>query len=171
MVVFMRVMVMAVLVVMIMMVMMVRVAVLMNVSVGCLRASRVLRGFGRDYVDPGSGDSAAQHFAHLDARAYVERCGCLLQKRERNARIDQRAQQHVAADAGKALQKADSHRVSILKEAAGCAGTCYPGLIGQAARSALRAAAGEEFGGQQLVERAGAEAGGVERYESEAGFL
>ena len=46
--------------------------------------------------------------------ADVERRGGFLKQFERDAGIDQRAQQHVAADAGKTLEVANSHRGVIL---------------------------------------------------------
>jgi hypothetical protein len=57
---------------------------------------------------------AAAHFAHLQARAHVQRGRRLGEQVERHARIHQRAQQHVSADPGKALQIADFHRFVIL---------------------------------------------------------
>ena len=58
---------------------------------------------GVDDVHLGSGQAAAAHLAHLQARAHVERGGRLLKSVKGNARIHESAQQHVAADAGKTL--------------------------------------------------------------------
>jgi hypothetical protein len=114
--------------VVVMVIMMMGVIVLMIVSMGRIHGGCILGRFRRNYIDFGSGDSAAQHFAHFDARAYVERRGCFLEEREGDARINKRAEQHVAADAGKTLQIAYSHCVLILN--------------GDASTFTLRAAAG-----------------------------
>ena len=67
-----------------------------------------------DHVHLGGGQSAAAHLARLQPRAYIQRGGGFLKARERNARIQQGAQQHVAAYAGKTLQVSNSHRFVIL---------------------------------------------------------
>ncbi len=65
---------------------------------------------GRDDVHLGPRDSPAGHLARLQPRADVQRRRGLLQRIQGNAGIHQRAQEHVAADSGKALQVANSHR-------------------------------------------------------------
>ncbi len=62
-----------------------------------------------DHIDFGSSESAASDFAHLKASADVECRGSLFKHGKGHARIDERAEQHVAADAGKAIQIANSH--------------------------------------------------------------
>lgn len=70
--------------------------------------------FGRDHVYFGCGKAAAHHLAHLQPRAYIQRGGRFFQHPKRHTGIDQRAQKHVAADAGKAFQIANTHRSVIL---------------------------------------------------------
>src|SRR5580658_8222667 len=74
-----------------------------------VRVSVMMGIFARHHIDLGSGDSAAAHFAHLEARAYIQRRSRLSQSFKGNACIDKRAEQHVAADAGEALQISNSH--------------------------------------------------------------
>jgi hypothetical protein len=57
----------------------------------------------RNHVNLGCGQAAAAHLAHLKARAHVQRGRRFFKAAEGNARVHQGAQQHVAADAGKAL--------------------------------------------------------------------
>ena len=57
----------------------------------------------RNHVHLGSSQAAAAHLAHLQARAHAERGRRPLKAVERNARVHHRAQQHIAADAGKTL--------------------------------------------------------------------
>jgi hypothetical protein len=54
-------------------------------------------------IDLDGGQSASANLAHLKAGIDIERGSCLLKTVEGNARINKRAEQHVAADAGKAL--------------------------------------------------------------------
>ena len=89
-----------------------RIALAVGVFVSVFRSVRVsvMMGiFARHHIDLGSGDSAAAHFAHLEARAYIQRRSRLSQSFKGNACIDKRAEQHVAADAGEALQISNSH--------------------------------------------------------------
>jgi len=51
----------------------------------------------------GCRDSTAIHFADLQLRAYAQRCDGILEQGSRDARVHQRAEEHVAADAGKTL--------------------------------------------------------------------
>ena len=95
------------------------IVVRMRVSVcGSVRMSRVIAGCGgrvrRDHVDLGGRDSGPRDFAHLKARADVQCCCGRLEAREGDAGIDQRAQHHVAAYAGKTLQISNAHRGEIL---------------------------------------------------------
>lgn len=72
---------------------------------GVVRSMFVVGSFGlggnhlrREHVHLGRCQPAAAHLAQLQARAHVER-GCrLFKQRERDPRVDQRAQKHVAAD-------------------------------------------------------------------------
>jgi hypothetical protein len=89
-----------------------RIALAVGVFVSVFRSVRVsvmVGIFARHHIDLGSGDSAAAHFAHLEARAYIQRRSRLSQSFKGNACIDKRAEQHVAADAGEALQISNSH--------------------------------------------------------------
>lgn len=72
--------------------------------------SRVL---GED-VDFGAGDAAADYFAGFEAGADVEGSGGLFEKRNGDAGVDKRAEEHVATDAGEAVEIADTHRLMIL---------------------------------------------------------
>jgi hypothetical protein len=70
--------------------------------------------FFRQHVHLGRRQSAAHHRACFQARAHAQR-GCRLRHSlKRDTGIDQRAQQHIAADAGKALKVSNSHRVVIV---------------------------------------------------------
>ena len=62
-----------------------------------------------DDIDLGSGQPAAADLAHFEMRANVQRSSRFLEQGKRHACIDKRAEQHVAADAGEALQISDSH--------------------------------------------------------------
>ena len=93
-----------------------RIALAVGVFVGMIvsvfrsvRVNVMMGIFARHHIDLGSGDSAAAHFAHLEARAYIQRRSRLSQSFKGNACIDKRAEQHVAADAGEALQISNSH--------------------------------------------------------------
>jgi hypothetical protein len=66
--------------------------------------------FWSDYVHFGCGNAAAHHFAGLKPCAYVEGGGCLGKRVERYTGINQRAQEHVAAYAGKAFKICSTHR-------------------------------------------------------------
>src|ERR1017187_5274740 len=61
------------------------------------------RTIGREHIHLGSGDSAAAYLAHLEPRAYVQRRSSMGKRIERDAGVHKCAQQHVAADAGKAF--------------------------------------------------------------------
>jgi hypothetical protein len=54
-------------------------------------------------VDLDAGKAAAADFAHLKACIDIERSCCLLKTVEGNARTNESAEQHVAADTGKTL--------------------------------------------------------------------
>ena len=89
-----------------------RIALAVGVFVSVFRSVRVsvMMGiFARHHIDLGSGDSAAAHFAHLEARAYIQRRSRLSQSFKGNACIDKRAEQQVAADDGEALEISNSH--------------------------------------------------------------
>ncbi len=54
-------------------------------------------------------DAAAVHVSEVQLRAEVEGTDSIAQQVGRDAGIDQRAQQHISADASEALQISDSH--------------------------------------------------------------
>ena len=70
----------------------------------------------RDHIHFDRRQPASAHLAHLYARTNVQRGRSVSEHAEGNASIHQRAQHHVAADPGKALQIADSHCSVILNE-------------------------------------------------------
>lgn len=94
-----------------------RVRVLMRMVVGVL-VLMILDGmivvvvvnFIGDDIDLGPGESPAHYLAALETGADVQGCRGVLQKRERNARIDQGAEEHVAGDAGEAVEVRNSHQ-------------------------------------------------------------
>ena len=57
----------------------------------------------RHHVHFGSCDAPAAYLAHLEPRAYVQRRSSMGKRIERDAGVHKCAQQHVAADAGKAF--------------------------------------------------------------------
>jgi hypothetical protein len=57
--------------------------------------------FRGDDIDLGSGDAAAAHLAHFKTGADVERGGCFGKEVKGDAGIDEGAEEHVAAYAGK----------------------------------------------------------------------
>ena len=62
-------------------------------------------------------EPAAHDLPAMKMRAHIERVRGFFESREGNSRVDQRTQQHIAADAGKTFQIADSHRGSIVNGA------------------------------------------------------
>ena len=86
--------------------------VLMIVAVGVFMPARLAGLLIRvdDDVNLRSRDSAASHLAHFEARTHVQGRSGLLEQGERNAGVHQRAEQHVAADAGEAIEIGNSHR-------------------------------------------------------------
>lgn len=83
---------------------------------GRIAAVRMLRRrtIAGQHIHLGSRDTAAAHLAHLEARTHIQRGSRLLKQAERSAGIHKGAKQHVAADAGKALQISNAHRSRIL---------------------------------------------------------
>ena len=69
----------------------------------------IVRTLAGHHIDLRSSNTATADLAHLEARAHVQRRCCFGKHLKRNARIDKRAQQHIAADAGEALQISNSH--------------------------------------------------------------
>ena len=102
----------------------VRVFMLMGMTVGVLVLMIVNRmgmfvsrgmpiaGFYDD-IDFGSGEAAASDLTHRKACADVQVSRSPFQQGERDAYIDQSAKQHVAANAGKAIQIGNSHREKL----------------------------------------------------------
>ena len=81
---------------------------MLSMSVRVVRlVRRVIR---RNHVHFGRRNSAAHHLAHLQPRAHIQRRSRLLQMSEGHTRVNQRAQQHIAAYAGKTFQISNSHR-------------------------------------------------------------
>lgn len=66
---------------------------------------------GRKDVDLCAGETAAHHLARFETSAYIQRGRSLLEKIEGHSRVDEGAEQHISAYAGKALQIANSHRL------------------------------------------------------------
>lgn len=56
-----------------------------------------------DDIDLGASETAATHGARVEARTNIERRGRLFKQGKGDARIDERAKQHVAADTGEAF--------------------------------------------------------------------
>src|ERR1700722_12274196 len=77
----------------------------------CMLRSRTVAG---DHIHFGPGDAATAHLPHLEARTHMQRLSRLLKQVEGNAGIHKGTKQHVAADAGKALQISNAHRSRIL---------------------------------------------------------
>ena len=67
-----------------------------------------------DHVNLGSCEAAAADSPHFEMRAEIQRGRCFFEQGKRHARIHKRAKQHVAADAGEALQISDSHGNEIV---------------------------------------------------------
>jgi hypothetical protein len=67
--------------------------------------------FGRDYVYLDAGEAAAYDFAGFEARSHVERFGDGGQLVERDARVNQGAEEHVTADTGEAIKIGNTHRL------------------------------------------------------------
>ena len=77
--------------------------------------SRIRDCFGANSIDqhfnPGGGDAAAIHTSGAQFGADIQSRNRALQKLKRNAGMDERAQQHVAADSGKALKVGYAHEL------------------------------------------------------------
>ncbi len=85
------------------------------VRVFCFVVSMIMRSsIFDDNIDLDSGQPAPAYFAHLQTSADVQCASCLFKQGKRHARIHERAKQHVAADAGEALQISDSHGNEIV---------------------------------------------------------
>src|ERR1700733_7888638 len=89
---------------------MLRVIVIVNVARFTVHmVARVRMVVFDDDIDLGSGQPAAAGLPHFEMRANVQRGSRLLEQGKGHARVDKRAKQHVAADAGEAPQISDSH--------------------------------------------------------------
>ena len=55
-------------------------------------------------------DAVARNTSNLQAGIDIQRCDCLFEELLRHTGIDQRAQEHVAADAGKTIKVGYTHR-------------------------------------------------------------
>jgi len=62
-----------------------------------------------EYVNLGAGDTTAVDCLDLQAGAKVECCGGVAQHMERNACVDERPEEHVSRDTGKAVEISDAH--------------------------------------------------------------
>ena len=63
------------------------------------------------YIYLGRRNSAPHYTRNFQSRAYVERRDCFFQKLRSHSGIQQRAQEHVAADAGKTVEVGYAHKV------------------------------------------------------------
>jgi hypothetical protein len=97
----------------------VRVLVAVGFGVGVLVGMFVVvmvmaGGFGElsvfEDVDLGGADAAAVHVMNVQLGSYVEGFGGLLQKFGGDSGVEERSQEHVSADAGKAFEISDTHR-------------------------------------------------------------
>lgn len=73
-----------------------------GVRVGCVLVRVIVSGgglIGDDYVDFGCAQAASGHLVCFETCADVEGSGGFLKKTERNAGIDEGAEEHVAANA------------------------------------------------------------------------
>jgi hypothetical protein len=70
----------------------------------------------RIYIDFGRRNSAAQHPRNLQARAYIHSRDCIFEELRRHSGIQQRAQEHVAADAGKTVKVGYAHKSQKLNQ-------------------------------------------------------
>lgn len=67
-----------------------------------------------DDVNLSAGEAAAHDFARFKMRPYVEGFGDGGEFFERDAGVDEGAEEHVAADAGEAVKICNTHRLVIL---------------------------------------------------------
>ena len=86
----------------------------MRMCVAVLMRMGMFMGFGRgsfmcEHIDFGGCQPATDHLARCDARADIQGRCRFGKYRNRNAGIDHGAEQHVAADAGKAVQVGNTH--------------------------------------------------------------
>jgi hypothetical protein len=95
----------------------VRVAVGLGVSVRMILMVVVVRmtgSFGElsvfEDVDLGGANAAAVHVVDVQFSSYIESFGSSLQEFGGDSGIDERSQEHVSADAGKAFEISDTHR-------------------------------------------------------------
>src|SRR6476646_6217845 len=65
-------------------------------------------------INLGARETATHHLAHFEPSSDVQLRRRLFEQGKRNARVDKSAEQHVAADAGEALQISDSHGNEIV---------------------------------------------------------
>ena len=66
------------------------------------------------HIHLGSSNPAAIHARNLEPRPEIERCHSFFKHRRRHARIDQDAEKHVAAHAGKTLKIDNAHGIQLL---------------------------------------------------------
>jgi hypothetical protein len=76
-------------------------------------------------VDFGAGDAAAVDFFDLESGAEVEGCGGVVEDLGVDSGVDEGAEEHVAADAGEAVEIGDTHGVIVSWSGLGWVGlTC-----------------------------------------------
>ena len=95
--------------------MLVRLVAIMGVIVAVGMGVLVVRMFfsgslADENLDLGRAQTAAHHLARFESGAHLECARSVGKKSEGNTGIDHRAQQHVAADSGKAVQITNTHR-------------------------------------------------------------
>ena len=66
------------------------------------------------HIDLGRGDAAAIHLRNFEASSDVEGSDRFFQQLRRHSGIDQGAQKHVAAHAGKTIEIGNSHEEQLL---------------------------------------------------------
>ena len=87
--------------------MLVRVRVLMRVAVRCFPLGRLAV---LQYMHLDSGDAAAVHGFHPERSTEAERRRCFFEHTERHPGLEERAEKHIAGDAGEAVEIGKTHR-------------------------------------------------------------
>src|ERR1700690_3592599 len=70
-----------------------------------------------DHIDFGRGDAAAVYFRNFQARANVQGGYGFFEKSGRDSGVDEGSEEHVAADAGEAVEVGNAHRRKFLLHA------------------------------------------------------
>src|ERR1035441_7289309 len=90
----------------------------MIVAVRVAGLVRLRRMIAFHHVYLGAGDSAAIYLLDAEGRADIERCSCVVEHLRRHAGVDQRTQEHVARDPGKAVKIDNTHHEVSLERGA-----------------------------------------------------